>query len=92
MIETNPEWDYELSRMRPIADNMVKARWLKAYVITKDGIAYQWTKLGLKKIKQLSDMWNELTPATFDPQYANVFWAIILRAAVVHGIRKSLKK
>jgi len=92
MIETNPEWDYELSRVRPIADNMVKARWLKAYIITKDGLKFQWTKLGLKKIKQLSDMWNELTAQTFDPHYASVFWAIILREAVTNGIRKSSKK
>jgi hypothetical protein len=89
MSANDPEWDYDLLKFRPIADNMVKARWLQEYVISRHGIKYHWTKLGLVKIKQLSDIWNELGVQTFDPQHADVFWTIVLRAAIEHKIRKS---
>jgi len=85
-----PEWEFHLNQIRPVADQMVKAKWLKSYMVSKRGVNYQWTKLGLTKIRQLSEMWNELTPKAFDPQHANMFWAIILRAAVIHGIRESI--
>ena len=87
--DLNPEWQFQVNQIRSIADQMVKARWLKAYVVSNQGVAYQWTKYGLTKIKQLSDMWDELTPKAFDPEYGSMFWATILRAAVEHGIRKS---
>jgi len=89
---SNQEFEDTLKTIRPIADRMVKAHWLKCYAVSKDGMAYQWTKLGFKKIKQLSDIWDELGSGAFAPQYAETFWSIILRAAVETGIRKSIKQ
>jgi hypothetical protein len=89
MSKLKPEWEFELNRIRPVADNLVRARWLRSYAVTPKGIVFGWTKLGLKKVRQLSEMWTELTPATFDPNYSSAFWAIILRTATENGMRKS---
>jgi hypothetical protein len=89
--KSNPEWEWNISHIRPIADKMIVAGWMKGYIVSKDGMTYSWTQKGIAKIKQLSDMWNELSAATFDPQYSNFFWLIVLRAAVENGIRKSIK-
>ena len=81
------EQENNLHRIVPIADQMVKALWLKAYATSETETAWQWSELGLAKIKQLSDIYTELGPAVQD---SGAFWALVLRAAVVKGFRDSI--
>lgn len=87
MSESNDEY-YKKTSL--VLDDLVRAKWLKSYISTPKEMTYEWTELGIERIKQLSDINDEIGNHLFLEETAGMLWATILRAAVVYGFRDSL--
>lgn len=76
------EWDENFRQhIEPIAEQLVKAKWAKAYVWNQSGIVFDWTEDGLQRLRSLWEIVNELTLQSFQTERLIGLWAILVMIA-----------
>jgi hypothetical protein len=75
----NQQWEEDFAAFEPVADKMVKAGLATRYIKTETSISFEWTPLGIARLKSLFDIRNDLTDASFHPMRLMTLISIMRR-------------
>jgi hypothetical protein len=72
------DWAEHFKKVEPVLDRMVQAGWAKAYVYDQDAFTVAWTALGDRRMKYLSECFDELFPTPLTREHYAELWGIVI--------------
>jgi hypothetical protein len=81
----NQEWEDAWAAFEPVAEKMLRAGWATGYAKGDNGVAFEWTPLGIERLKSLFELRNDLSDGSFHPARLMTLISIMRQESVNQG-------
>jgi hypothetical protein len=85
MPEINQQWEDDWAAFEPVAEKMLLAGWVTGYAKGDNGVAIDWTPLGIERLKSLFELRKDLSDGSFHPERFKTLISLMRQESVEQG-------